>query len=297
MNPDSPAPASRCIRLRPAIRTVWTMALTALLVSGLRAAAAPAQAPLRVVATTTMMGAALSEAGGRDVALTIILPGGSCPGHYDLRRTDVQRVAASAAVFVHGYEPFLSRLVGHASRGPRVCRITTPGNWLVPGTFADAVVEVSRCLARLDPPRAGAYLARSRACRTRIARVERALGQRLQRAGAHGAPILCAAQQVPFLKWAGFRVVGEYGRAEDLTLRDVHVLTTAGRRAGVRLVVDNLQSGPNTGKAIADAVRAAHVTLSNFPGGFPGTETWDKCVEVNVSRLLDALRTAAGQAP
>ena len=49
----------------------------------------------------------------------------------------------------------------------------------------------------------------------------------------------------------------------------------------VALVVDNLQSGPNTGKQIAEDIGAAHVTLSNFPlkGSFIET------LEENVAKL------------
>jgi hypothetical protein len=32
------------------------------------------------------------------------------------------------------------------------------------------------------------------------------------------------------------------------------------------------------------------VTLSNFPGGFEGTETWAKAIERNVDLLIAAIR-------
>jgi hypothetical protein len=35
--------------------------------------------------------------------------------------------------------------------------------------------------------------------------------------------------------------------------------------SGVKLVVDNLQSGPDTGEPLAQGLGAKHVTLTNFP--------------------------------
>jgi zinc transport system substrate-binding protein len=36
-------------------------------------------------------------------------------------------------------------------------------------------------------------------------------------------------------------------------------------------------------------IGAVQVTLSNFPGGFDNTETWEKAVENDVDLLLEAL--------
>jgi len=36
-------------------------------------------------------------------------------------------------------------------------------------------------------------------------------------------------------------------------------------------------------------IGAAQVTISNFPGGFEGTETWVKTLDKNIDLLLEAL--------
>lgn len=40
---------------------------------------------------------------------------------------------------------------------------------------------------------------------------------------------------------------------------------------------------------MANEIGAEQVTLSNFPGGFDNTETWEKAVENDVDLLLEAL--------
>jgi len=76
----------------------------------------------------------------------------------------------------------------------------------------------------------------------------------------------------------GLKVVATYGRAEDLTPAEWQRVTVAAREAGGRLVIDNLQSGANTGVGLARELGAQHVTLSNFPGGFPHTASWESCL-------------------
>jgi len=83
--------------------------------------------------------------------------------------------------------------------------------------------------------------------------------------------------------------VDTYGRPEDLSPADVNQLITEAKQAGVVLIIDNLQSGSATlGASIEQDVEAIPVTISNFPGGFENTETWEKAIDKNVDLLLEA---------
>jgi len=92
------------------------------------------------------------------------------------------------------------------------------------------------------------------------------------------------------VNWAGFDVVATYGRPEDLSVIDLERLVNQGNQAGVALVIDNLQSGGTTSsETMAQDIGAIQVTISNFPGGFEGTETWERAVDKNVDLILEAL--------
>jgi zinc transport system substrate-binding protein len=39
---------------------------------------------------------------------------------------------------------------------------------------------------------------------------------------------------------------------------------------------------------MASEIGAVQVTLSNFPGGFDDTQTWEKAIEEDVNLLLEA---------
>ncbi len=66
-------------------------------------------------------------------------------------------------------------------------------------------------------------------------------------------------------------------------------LVDKGREAKVTLIVDNLHSGKDAGAGIAEELGIARTVLSNFPGGFEDTETWEKAIDYNVELLLTAL--------
>ena len=57
----------------------------------------------------------------------------------------------------------------------------------------------------------------------------------------------------------------------------------------VTLIIDNLQSGQNAGAGIAEELGCQRIVLSNFPGGFDDTETWEKAIDWNIELILAAI--------
>ena len=89
--------------------------------------------------------------------------------------------------------------------------------------------------------------------------------EKIKQAGIFGKPIIASSMQKEPLEWMGFRVVGEYGRPEAMSAREVVRLSKIGRDQQAIVVVDNLQSGPDAGKGIAETLGVPHVVLTNFP--------------------------------
>jgi zinc transport system substrate-binding protein len=69
----------------------------------------------------------------------------------------------------------------------------------------------------------------------------------------------------------------------------VKELVDKGREGKVTLIIDNMQSGKDAGAGIAEELGSARVILSNFPGGYENTETWEKAIDCNVELLLAAI--------
>ena len=247
-----------------------------------------------VVAGTALMQCAVQDLVAGDTAPPVLIPPGSCPGHYDMRPGDVARVAGCDVLLLHPWQetmPNVTNVVRASGIAPEnVLVVPVPGNWMVPGAYAEALQSVAGVLEAhgLGPEdMPGRVAQRSAEVRT----LGETLLARLETAGAAGTAVLCQEMAAPFAEWAGFSVAGAFGRSEDLSVSDVEALVRRGKDRGVSLVIDNLQSGDEAiGAVLARETGAERVILSNFPGGLPGTETWDRAIARNVELLVDALQ-------
>jgi zinc transport system substrate-binding protein len=223
-----------------------------------------------------------------------LIPPGVCPGHYDIKPSDIVALANSKALFIHDYQQNFQNIAGaiEAAETPDliIVAINVTGNWMVPQVQAEAVDKIAQALGEIDPGNAAYYQERAADRAQTILDKGEEVESRLLGAGLEEVKVICAAMQEGFVRWAGFDVVATYGRPEDLSPADVDQLITEAKQAGVVLVIDNLQSGTATlGAAMEPDIEAIPVTISNFPGGFENTETWEKAIDKNVDLLLGAL--------
>ena len=259
----------------------------------LPAACTPAPVPkLGVVTTTSLLGSIVERVGKEKVEVTIITAPATCPGEYDVKPSQIEATAEAKLLFMHGWpgEAFVEGLL-EAAKNPelRVESIELKGNWMTPPIQAQGAERVTAVLSEVDPANKEFYQANAEALLEVIQSKGQELKAKLEAAKVGEVKVISMMHQAAFLKWAGFNVVATYPRPADLTPKKVKGLVDKGREAGVALIVDNLQSGPEAGVEMAQEIGAVHVTLSNFVGGFEGTETWEKAVDKNVDLLLEAL--------
>jgi zinc transport system substrate-binding protein len=232
-------------------------------------------------------------ADGKVEARTIIPPG-VCPGHYDVKLSDIVALANSKALFIHNYQQNYENIAGaiEAAENPDliVTVLNVTGNWMVPAVQAEGVGRIAQALGEIYPENAAYYAGNATERAQAILAYGEQVKDRLQDAAVDGVKVICAAMQEGFVRWAGFDVVATYGRPEELSPDDVAQLISEAREAGVALIIDNLQSGSTTlGVSMEQDIEAISVIISNFPGGLEDTETWEKAIDKNVDLLLDAL--------
>ena len=246
-----------------------------------------------VVGSTLIQGIVHDLAGNRLPARCLIPPG-MCPGHFDMKPGDVAAAQRARIILLHAWqEPMASvqGLVNAANVTPeRIEVIGAPGNWMQPGVYAEAIDAVAEVLCRIDPGNAPEYRENAATRRKAVQAFGEQVKRELEQRVAGPVKVLANDKQSDFLQWAGFEVVATYGRPEDLSVADTEDLIRRAQAAGAALFVDNLQSGDTRmSDAVARDAGVARVTLSNFPGGFDGTETWEEALRHNVRILLAAL--------
>lgn len=254
-------------------------------------------APESIVAGTAHLANAVADITGAEAAPFVLLPPAQCPGHYDARPGDIARLSEAGVVLLHDWQ----RQMGNVRRAleaaavppERIIAVSTPGNWMVPETQQAGLREVAEILARLHPDRAEAFRAAAEKRAQAVAEHARAARERVTAAGGAGLPVAVNEMQEPLVKWAGFAIPVVFGRGEEMGAAELAALAGEARKAGVRAVVNNLQSGnPKAAETLAAELGVPLVTLSNFPGANPDAASWEATLDRNLDRLLGALKRA-----
>ena len=252
------------------------------------------QESVDIMAGSSLIANIIQDVAGDKLEARTLIPPGVCPGHYDVKPSDIEALANSKALFIHNYQENYENITGlvEAAENPEliITVLNVTGNWMVPQVQAEAVAAITEGLGDIDPENVAYYYDNA------VERVQAILDKgeevegELQGAGVEGVKVLCAEMQAGFAGWAGFNITATYGRPEELSTADVEQLVTDAIEAGVALVIDNLQSGAtDNSETIAQDIGAIQVTISNFPGGLENTETWEEAIDKNVDLLLAAL--------
>ena len=251
--------------------------------------AAPAR--LKVVTSTSLLTYIVQRVGGDRVDVVNIVPPAQHPGDFDASPRDIRRLAEADLFLLHGWpgESYAPGLI-EAVANPRlsVVPIEVPGNWMTPSVQVEATELVAAALSRADADNEARYRKAAEEYKDAAIAKSAEIQFRLRGTGVSGTPVLSSFWQAGFAEWAGLWVIATYGPAE-LTPQSVRKLVDEGREARVRLVIDNLHSGRDAGKGIAEELDCARVILSNFPGAFDDTETWEEAIERNIELILEAL--------
>lgn len=192
-----------------------------------------------------------------------ILPPGQCPGHYDVKLSDLERTKKAELIIYFKGMPFIARIPNVFSK---TLSIDTEGNnWMTPDYYIYGMTIICDNLSWIFPKDAHLIQAKKENEVKRLREEIDTLKRKIQEAGFSGKKIIASSMQKQPLEWMGFTVVADYGRPEAMTAKDALNLIRIGKRNKVVLVVDNLQSGPDTGRGIAESLGVPHVILTNFP--------------------------------
>lgn len=249
-------------------------------------------AALRVVTSTSLIASIVERVGGDMVDVVNIIPPAQCPGHFDVKPGDIQKLADADLFLLHGWqgEKFSQDLIASADNPDlTVVKIDIEGNWMTPPIQSEATDMITAALCDMDAQNASAYQDAAAEFKQDVEAKEAEIKTRLAGLNLSSVNVMCADMIYGFVQWAGFNIVTSYGRPETLTPQVVQDLVDEGRQAGVTLIIDNLQSGEDAGAGIAEELDCQRITLSNFPGGFDDTETWEEAIDRNIELILGAL--------
>ena len=255
------------------------------------------KAQLKVVTSTSLIAHIVERVGGDLIDVVNIIPPAQCPGHFDVKPGDIQKLADADLFLLHGWqgEMFSQELIVSANNPSLTVvqvnvMVGENVNWMTPPVQQAAVDKITETLCQIDEANCSVYRQAADKYKSIIAAKESEIKKKLSGLDLAGVNVMCADQLVGFVKWAGFNIISIYGRPETFTPQVVKDLVDRGRAEKVALIIDNLQSGQDAGAGVAEELGCKRVILTNFPGGFANTETWEKAIDYDIELLIEAMQ-------
>lgn len=247
---------------------------------------------LQLVTSTALLAQVVERVGSDKVEVVNIIPPAQCPGHFDVKPSDIQKLAEADLFLMHGWqgEKFTDDLIASANNPDlSVFVIDIKGNWMTPQVQSQAIDIIAGIISQTDADNSAGFQKNAGDFKAAVNAKGAEMADKLAEANVSQINVMCAEQQAGFVQWAGFNIVATFGRPDSLTPQVVKELVDSGREGKVTLIIDNMQSGKDAGAGVAEELGSARVILSNFPGGYENTETWEKAIEYNVALLLEAI--------
>lgn len=245
---------------------------------------------LFVVTTSTDIADIVKEVGGDKVTVESIVPPGQCPGHFDIKPQTIDILRKANLFLQHDYEEegLGNKLIESVeNKDMTVVTLGENATYMMPSMRVLGIDEVVTALVKADPQNDETYKTAAKKLKEETNQIAAEQKKRLQTSKATEIKVIAALYQTGLAKWAGFDVIGSY--SPDISLNETKKLIDLGRQEGVSLVIDNLQTPDKAGESISKELDIHLVTLSNFPGGLPGTSKWDDSFAKNVDLILEQL--------
>ncbi len=245
------------------------------------------QAPTIGVANS-FLDAVVRELVGEDIPFISLAEPGMCPGHFDLRPSQVRDAQRCRLLFRFDFQKSLdARLSSTGDRSPTVAVVHVTGGLCEPQSFVEACQQVADALV------AGELVTRSLADE-RLAAAAQRMGelstwarQQIAAGGLEDVPVMTSRHQEAFCRSLGLQVVATFLAADISVPSEINDAVQEGQKSAIQYVIANLPEGRQAADALADRLAAQVVVFGNFPDGL-GSDSFDRLVRDNVTSLVKA---------
>lgn len=264
------------------------LALVALTLAGCHRADAPVNGS-KIATTTSYLEAAARDLLGDDLSVVRLSEPGTCPGHFDIRPSQVQELSQCRALLRFDFQKSLdAKLAGSGTNGSRVAEVSLRGGMGRPDSYLAACRQVADHLVALGLLARTNAEARLQTIAARLDALSRDATNRVVQMGLVGAPVIASAHQRDFCEWLGLKVVAAFRAADTASIGEIEEAIDAGKLAQIKLAIANLPEGRRTADALAERLKARVVVFENFPALRNGRVSFDEMLSANVEALLPA---------
>lgn len=243
----------------------------------------------RIATTNSYLEAAVLDVLGKPEPIMRLAEPGMCPGHFDVRPSQIRELGGCRLLLRFGFQQGLDRkLAPLAKDGLDMIAIETTGGLCVPSTYLDVCRRVTEVLLSAGLLRTQAAEASLDRIENRLNKLEVDLKQRIEQAKMTGTPVVASFHQEAFCTWLGLNVVAKLTAADTALVSEINQAIAEGEHAKVGYIIANRPEGRGLADALADRLAACVVMFDNFPGEHEGRVSFERLVTENVDRLIAA---------
>lgn len=272
--------------------------------------------PLRVVATTTIVGDVVAQVGGDAIELTVLLPPGADPHTYEPTPTDMTAVFRAHVLFVNGLglEEFLERTLRNADSDLPVVPVSAgiqprrmeehehehtgevdPHVWLDVRNVMVWVENIRQALSALDPDHADLYAANAAAYLAELKTLDVWIQEQVASMPPQNRKLVTNHPAFGYFadRYGFEQVAAVYpiSPGTEPSAREIAELEDIIRRFGVSAIFAETTVHPRLAEQVARDTEVRLVTLYTGSLGGPGSgaETYVAMMRYNTRAIVEAL--------
>ena len=270
----------------PGAACPWALFALALFASACEPAR-PSSRGLKIATTTSYLEAVVQDLLGDDIQIVRLAEPGTCPGHFDIRPSQVRELQECAVLVRFDFQKALdARSAEIRTNGPAAAEISVRGGMCRPDSYLAACRQAAAHLVSHSLLSHTAAADRLQKIAARLGHLSHNLTNRISAAGLSGTPILASGHQRDFCQWLGLDVKAAFRSADSAAISEIEAAIARGKLAQIKLIVANLPEGRRTADALAERLKARVVVFENFPASENGRVSFDAMISGNVDAFL-----------
>jgi len=242
-----------------------------------------------IAVTSTYFESAVRDIAGSEVRVLTLMPPGGCPGHFDVRPSQVEQLRKCRLLVRFDFQGFLDKKFADViSSGLKISEVKISGGLCQPEAYLSSCKQVGQALIKAGLIDAETVKARSVLVEDRMIKITRWAKEQIRKAGLNGHAVIASEHQASFCNWLGLDVVATFPSADTVRFSQMNEAIKRGQKAHIGMVVGNLSEGRQTADAIAERLGARVVVFGNFPIPGKAEPTFDDLFHENVKKLIRA---------
>ncbi|NIA07990.1 MAG: hypothetical protein GWP14_10240 [Actinobacteria bacterium] len=247
--------------------------------------------PVAVTVANTYLECVAKDLLGEDYQPIVLAGPGMCPGHYDIRPSQISRLRGCRVLLRFDFQSSLdSKLANLTEGGLKITSVEISGGLCEPTSYRIACKQAAEAFVTAGLIGQAEADRRLEMISARLATLSMKAKKQIRQSGLAGAAVLSSPHQAAFCKWLGLDVVATFSSSDRAGVGEIENAIRAGQISAVRFVIANLPEGKKAADALANRLDATVVVFGNFPDPDIGLPNFDNLVTANVEALLSAAR-------